>query len=458
MKSAAKKAALGLTGIVSLAAVPMAQAVDYVPMTNFATDPTAAGWTKSGTSAGWASGSLSSGNDGWYSPVFNPTPGAYYKVQYDAQLTGTGTGQFGTFFGNAAATYDREPTNSPLYRNNVAGNVVNGQLLADNYTTIKPAAAGWSTITEFTRVPVNATQSFAYFGKDTAGTNIDNVRISSATHTEVLAWADNMYNNTAIFPTKLAYAPPLNRYANMPKTRAILENRQTLNVVMLGDSIMGDTENGAFDVMIERNYPGSKVVVNSAVGHGTGMNDWLNAGTFNDWQHNGLKLQEAVYDRNADLVIIGGISNGNSANWAATQTIVQALKAQGTEVLLATGYFGSYGNVPLSPNFVGTIDGTTTGTDPTIGYRNWMFNLAKTEGVAFFDTYGAWGTYLQQLKNAGRTESDYYRDFWTHANTPGKDMIGRLYEGPFTPVPEPTSLGLLILGGAGLIARRRKAL
>ena len=466
MKSASKKAALGLAGIVCLAAVPVAQAADYVPMTSFATDPTAAGWSKSGGTAGWSGAALTSGNDGWYSPVFAPTPGSYYKVQYDALLSGTGTGQFGTFFGNAAATYDREPLTNGLYRKTSTGaNVVNGQLLADNYTVIKPAAAGWSPITEFTRVPVNATQSFAYFGANTTGASIDNVRISPATHAEVLAWADNMYNNTATFPTKLAYTPPLNRYANMPKTETILKNRQTLNVVMLGDSIMGDTENGGFDVMIERNYPGSNVVVNSAVGHGTGMYDWLHA---TDAQfatsdkHMGLKLREAVYDRNADLVILGGISNGGAANLAATLTIVQALKAQGTEVLINTGMFGSYGNVPLPSTFVGTIDGITrdTDSDPSLPYRNSMFNLAKDEGVAFFDTYGAWGTYLKELTavGTGKTESDYYRDFWTHANTPGKDMIGRLYEGYFTPVPEPTSLGLLILGGAGLIARRRKAL
>lgn len=457
MKNTSKTAALGLTGLLSLTAMPMAQAVDYVPLTSFSTDPTSAGWTKSGVGASWTSGSgyLNASADGWYSPVFNPTPGEYYKVQYDAQLTGTGTAQFGTFFGNPAATYDLEPVTHGLYRKTSTGALyVTGQLLADNYTNIRASTTGWSTITEFTRVPVNATQSFAYFGKDAVGARIDNVRISSATHADVLAWADGIYNDPSKFPVKLSMTLPANRFDNLPKTLAKLEQQKTMSVVMLGDSIMGDTENSGIDAMIERKFPGSNVVVHSAVGHGTGMKDWLYASSYNDAMHNGLKLQEAVYDRNADLVIIGGISNGDSSNWPALEIIVQQLKAQGTEVLLASGCFG---NRP-GANFVGTIDGTTTGSDTSLPYRNYLYNLAQTEDVGFFDTYGAWGTYLAQLKSAGMTEEAYYRDFWTHADTTGKDMIGRLYEGYFTPVPEPTSLGLLILGGAGLIARRRKAM
>jgi hypothetical protein len=152
-------------------------------------------------------------------------------------------------------------------------------------------------------------------------------------------------------------------------------------------------------------------------------------------------------------VIIGGISNGGATDLQSTRTIVEALKAQGKEVLLTTGDFGNQLNASA---FSPTIDGSTTGTnDPTLSYRNSMYNLAQSEGVAFFDTYGAYGSYLLQLRAAGMSDDAYYRDHWTHANTVGKVMVGQLYETYFTPVPEPTSLGLILTALLPLAARRR---
>lgn len=408
-------------------------ATDYVPLTTFDSDPMAAGWQKSNSSAAWSEiGHLDATLGGWYSPVFNPTPGEYYRIQYDVRLTGTGKAQLGTFFGNPDATYDLEPANSPLYRTTSTGSqVISGQLLADNYTSIQPAGSSWATITEFTRVPANATQSFIYFGKDSTGALIDNVRISSATRAEVLAWADSIYNNPGNFPAKPGIVANPNRFANLPNTYSRLTHGQMLNVVMLGDSIVGDTENSTLDVLIERNFPGTRVRINSAVGHGTSLADWLYSGNYDDWRHNGLKLQEAVYDLNPDLVVIGGISNGNGL--AATQTIVQALKALGAEVLLTTGDFG---NTLNASKFAPIVNGSTTGNDPTLSYRNAMYNLAMGENVGFLDTYGEWGTYLLKLRAAGMTDDDYYRDHWTHANTIGKQMVGRIYETFFTPLPE----------------------
>jgi hypothetical protein len=463
----------GLAGILCLACAPVILAVDYVSMTNFSTDPTAAGWQEAGAGATWnASGHLDVGSAGWYSPIFTPTAGQYYGVQYDAQLTTVDAkAQFGTFFGNPSATYNIEtpPNTTPdgggyLYRTTSSGaKVINGQLLDDNYTSIQPAGNGWSTITTYTRMPTIASESFIYFGPDSSGARVDNVHVFSASHADVRAFADGLYNNTANFPVKLNYTPPVNRFGTLPNTYSKLSSGQTLNVVLLGDSIMGDTTNSYFDTLIERNFPGSTVTVATAQGHGTGMNAWLNPDT-NSWQQSPLKLQQAVYNQPAgSLVIIGGISNGGAADQTATQTIVQALKLQGKEVLLTTGDFGSYGNDPINPAaFVANVNGSTAGSDPTLAYRNWMYNLAQSEGVGFFDTYGAWGTYMIQLENAlepltSLTADDiYYRDHWTHANTLGKDMVGQIYASYFTAVPEPSSLGILLLSAIPLCRRTRR--
>jgi lysophospholipase L1-like esterase len=406
---------------------------DLVRRTDFSTDPASAGWQRAGRGAGWtsASGRLDCRLAGWYSPVFTPPPGEYYRVRYDAQLAGSGKAQFGAFFGNPEADHGLEPGGSPLFRRTATGApVLSHQLLAGNYTSIEAAGDGWTTVIEFVRAPVDATRGVVYFGPDSAGVFIDNVQVSPASRADVRSWADGIRDNMTMFPVPLTYKPPPDRFAHLPNTVSKLLRRQTLRVVVLGDSIMEDTANSAFDVMIERRFPGSTVEVITAAGHVTGMNDWLNARSLRDSQHDGLDLQQAVYDRHPDLVILGGISNGGPANASATAGIVRALTSQGIEVLLTTGGFGA----PVDAStFSAAVDGATTGSDPTLGYRNWLFSLAKDAHVGFLDTHGVWGAYLLDLRKAGMGDDTYYRDRWIHANTAGKNMIGRIYERYFSP-------------------------
>lgn len=460
------------TILMSMVCATSAQAQDYVSMTNFSINPLSTGWQLASDSAvggdttswdsanGWLSAGTSNRWGGWYTPIFNPTPGEYYQIQYDVKLSNPSGKAFAwVHFGNPAATYNlEEPTlaGGPLYAKTKTGaQVVAGQLLADNATSIQTNLGqslgnGWTRINMFTRTPTNATQSFVYFGSNgsnpSSGALIDNVQIKSATHAETLAFSDSLYNNITIFPVRLNYTPPVDRFANLPNTLNKLSTGQNLSVVLLGDSIIQDTTNSYFDVMIERNFPGSTVTVEEAQGHGSGMNAWLNPDP-NHWAQRTLDIQKAVYDQDADLVIIGGISNGGESNLAATRDIVQSLKAQGKEVLLTTGCFGSNNNTALNASqFVPEVNGSTTGSDYTLAYRNAIYNMAQSEQVGILDTYGIWGSYLIELRNAGLSDSTYYRDQWTHANTVGKELVGQIYSSFFTPVPEPCSLfGMCIL-------------
>ena len=205
----------------------------------------------------------------------------------------------------------------------------------------------------------------------------------------------------------IVYAPPAGRFVHLPKTMGRLREGGDLRVVLLGDSIMGNTSASHFDLLLMRDYPKCRIVKIASLRSSTGCKYYREEN----------RVQDYVLKHNPDLLVIGGISNGGDAE--AVRSVVRQVRARkpDTEVLLLTPVFGSTHDEHIR-TFTRDID-TTTG--------NFRFNLQKVaaeEKCAFFDMTSPWWTYIQQ---SGKTYGWFMGDA-VHANSRGCQIIGRLLE------------------------------
>ncbi len=209
----------------------------------------------------------------------------------------------------------------------------------------------------------------------------------------------------------LRYTPPAGRFTHLPKTLATLREGGTLRLVLLGDSIMGNTSSSSFELLLMRRYPKCTIVKIPSLRSSTGCKYYREEN----------RVQEYVLRHNPDLLVIGGISNGGDAE--AVRSVVRQVRAQkpDTEVLLLTPVFGALRDEHIR-TFTREIDTTTS---------NFRFNLqrvAAEESCAFFDMTGPWWQYIQE---SGLCYGWFMGDA-VHANARGCQLIGRLLETWFT--------------------------
>lgn len=209
----------------------------------------------------------------------------------------------------------------------------------------------------------------------------------------------------AIDPIK--YQPPAGRFANIPKTMAKLRDGGELRMVLLGDSIMGNTSGSQFELLLMRDYPKCKIVKIASLRSSTGCKYYREEN----------RVQDYVLKHNPDLLVIGGISNGGDAE--AVRSVVQQVRAKkpDTEVLLLTPVFGAMKDEHIR-TYTREIDAA---------HPNFRFNMQKVaaeEKCAFFDMTGPWWQYIQE---SGKTYGWFMGDS-VHANARGCQIIGRLLE------------------------------
>ena len=205
----------------------------------------------------------------------------------------------------------------------------------------------------------------------------------------------------------IVYRPPAGRFANIPKTMTKLRDGGELRMVLLGDSIMGNTSGSSFELLLMRDYPKCKVVKIASLRSSTGCK----------YYREDNRVQDYVLKHNPDLLVIGGISNGGDAE--AVRSVIQQIRAKkpDTEVLLLTPVFGSTHDEHIR-TFTREIDTTKS---------NFRFNMQKVaaeEKCAFFDMTGPWWSYIQ---DSGKTYGWFMGDA-VHANNRGCQIIGRLLE------------------------------
>ena len=205
----------------------------------------------------------------------------------------------------------------------------------------------------------------------------------------------------------IVYHPAKGRFANIPKTMAKLRDGGELRMVLLGDSIMGNTTSSAFELLMMRDYPKCKIVKIASLRSSTGCKYYKEEN----------RVQDYVLKHSPDLLVIGGISNGGDAE--AVRSVIKQVRAQkpDTEVLLLTPVFGAMRDEHLR-TFTREIDTTTS---------NFRFNMQKVaaeEKCAFFDMTSPWWTYIQ---DSGKTYGWFMGDA-VHGNARGCQIIGRLLE------------------------------
>jgi hypothetical protein len=205
----------------------------------------------------------------------------------------------------------------------------------------------------------------------------------------------------------IVHTPPTDRFANIPQTMNTLRDGGELRMVLLGDSIMGNTSGSSFELLLMRDYPKCKIIKIPSLRSSTGCT------YYREDNH----VEPYVLRHNPDLLVIGGISNRGDAE--AVRSVIRQVRAKkpDTEVLLLTPVFGAMRDEHIR-TFTREIDTTTD---------NFRYNLQKVaaeEKCAFFDMTGPWWEYIQ---NSGKTYGWFMGDA-VHANARGCQIIGRLLE------------------------------
>jgi hypothetical protein len=187
---------------------------------------------------------------------------------------------------------------------------------------------------------------------------------------------------------------------------------------MLGDSIINDTGNSAYDVLLERLYPGAQVEVINSVRGGTGC-------TYYQMEN---RIKPFVLDYQPDLLIIGGISHSYDAE-AVRGVIGQVRKQSDTDILVMTG-----GVCPLDVMIDNRLKYSKKSTREQLqqlsdAYRPALEKMAAEEKVAYFDLRATWDREVPKA----RTHPTWFHRDPVHANARGKQVLARILENYFRP-------------------------
>ena len=229
------------------------------------------------------------------------------------------------------------------------------------------------------------------------------------TRPDALARIDAVYG--AMEP--VAYTPPADRWRNLDRTMERLRKGPSLRIVMLGDSIMGDTSSSRYELLLERMYPRCKIEKIASLRGSTGC-----------WYYKlDNHVEEYVLRHKPDLLMIGGISQREDVD--SIRAVIQQVRAQQSpEIMLLTPAFGALPDRHIKE---WTFEIPPAGDS----YRTRLKRLAAEEHCGFIDMTGPWWRYVQQ---SGRDYGWFQRDR-VHANERGFQILGRLLEQFFAPEP-----------------------
>lgn len=208
------------------------------------------------------------------------------------------------------------------------------------------------------------------------------------------------------------YAPPADRWQNLPRTAALLAKPGAeLRVVMLGDSIVNDTSRSRWDDLLQESYPKCKITKITCVRGGTGC--W--------WFKEPARIKKYVLDQKPDLLILGGISHKDDVD-SVREVIGAVRKAIPCDILVMAPVLGY-----LDPRDDKQWNEVAhpSGAD----FRSRLRQMAAERKVGYVDMTAAWGDYLR----ASGKPTDWFKRDAVHANDRGEQVVGRIlasYLGP----------------------------
>jgi hypothetical protein len=226
-----------------------------------------------------------------------------------------------------------------------------------------------------------------------------------------------------------ATLPPLdfnaltNRWKYLPKTMEALKKGKVLRIVMLGDSIINDTNNSNWDALLSRLYPKAKIQLICSARNSTGCRYYYQDENFKSY----------VKDPNPDLLIIGGISNGYNVKHLKYMRIVieKAREHIGCEIMVISGPVSSDVRKWDKNNPDQALPQQVPSKEllKLSPFYQEMEEMCKEMKVEYLDMYTPWHQYIGA---SGKPYMWFHRDIY-HANDQGKQILGRMLEGYFSP-------------------------
>lgn len=364
---------------------------------DFEKDPAAAGWQllpagRQGQQGQWMRSDgrtcLRVTSGCWQSPAIEVVPFGCYRVVFQA-LAPAGGHWTAVFF-------------------DAAGD----ELVADNYDGID-AAPRWQSIESCIRAHALARHMRVRFVAAGEALSVDDVLVEATDAAGAARWADGLYADMP--PVK--FPPPPGRWRHLGATLARLREGPALRVVMLGDSIVNDTSNSLFEVLLQRAYPRCRIEVVTSVRGGTGCQYYSVEG----------RLREYVFRFRPDLLVIGGISHGYDTG--AMRSVIRQVRAEHQcDILLMSGAVCPQQR--CDENFV-----RNSGLPPQQAmelvrtFPERLSRLAAEEQVELIDMRAIWDGYIA----ASPRPPDWFMRDPVHANRRGKQVLGRVIESYFLP-------------------------
>ncbi|MCF7837836.1 MAG: SGNH/GDSL hydrolase family protein [Candidatus Marinimicrobia bacterium] len=363
---------------------------------DFATAPEQAGWVLK--PAGAAPGELvyrpsegyyESKGGTWTSPKIPcmDNPFQYYTLVFESQAAAGG--YYAIFYQDADGQ----------------------EIVSDVYGSVEPSAAWRANEVCFRGREGAVTFTLNFISHQPVA--IRNLAVVPVDGVAVAAWADRLYATLPPLQDTTAASP----WALLPATRARLTSGAPVRVVMLGDSIVNDTNNGLWEALVMRLYPRANLQVIPSVRGATGC-----------WYYQDPEVfQNYVVNQGPDLLLIGGISHRQDA--AAVRAVIRLTRTRlsACEMLLMSG--------PMGPDWRQVDPAQPAASlaaqvgEPAREFSAALCALAAEEHVAFLDMHKIWHEYLGA---SGRPFQWFHRDR-VHANDRGKQILARILERFFQP-------------------------